>query len=128
MHLFPWSRLVTTQVSLSLYPVPSSINKELSARTLGHFTKALVQVSPGQNLLGFGSMMSWNEWVVIWSRVHGVKCRFERLDRKIIENSIPGGVGEELADMFDYISDFGYDGGDPSVVYPKDASHTSSQS
>ncbi|KFZ03600.1 hypothetical protein V502_10813 [Pseudogymnoascus sp. VKM F-4520 (FW-2644)] len=94
----------------------------------GHFTKALVQVAPGQNLLGFGSMMSWNEWVVIWGRVHGVKCRFERLDRKIIENSIPGGIGEELADMFEYISDFGYDGGDPSVVYPKDASHTSSQS
>lgn len=67
-------------------------------------------------------MLSWNEWVVIWGRVHGVKCRFERLDRKVVEDAIPGGVGEELADMFGYISDFGYDGGDPSVVHPKDAS------
>ncbi|KAL5352571.1 hypothetical protein ACLOAV_002519 [Pseudogymnoascus australis] len=87
----------------------------------GHFTKALVQVPSGKNLLGFGSMLSWNEWVVIWGRVHGVKCRFERLDRKVVEDAIPGGVGEELADMFGYISDFGYDGGDPSVVHPKDA-------
>ncbi|KAH9204935.1 hypothetical protein DL95DRAFT_318500 [Leptodontidium sp. 2 PMI_412] len=93
---------------------------ELSACALGHFTKALVQVAPGQNLLGFGSMMSWNEWVVVWSRIHGVKCRFDRLNRKVVENSIPGGIGEELADMFEYISDFGYDGGDPSVVHPKD--------
>ncbi|KAH9204493.1 hypothetical protein DL95DRAFT_319361 [Leptodontidium sp. 2 PMI_412] len=84
----------------------------------GNFTKALVQVSPGKNLLGFGSMMSWNEWVHVWGRVHGVECRFERLDRKFVEDTVPGGVGAEIADMFEYISDFGYDGGDPSVVHP----------
>lgn len=86
----------------------------------GHFTKALVQVPPGQNLLGYASMLSWNEWVLLWGRIHGVTCRFERLDRKVVENAIPGGIGEEFADMFEYISEFGYDGGDPSVVHPKD--------
>jgi hypothetical protein len=25
-----------------------------------------------------------------------------------------------MADMFEYISEFGYDGGDPTVVLPKD--------
>ncbi|KAH9220808.1 hypothetical protein DL95DRAFT_432989 [Leptodontidium sp. 2 PMI_412] len=86
----------------------------------GAFTKALVQVAPGKNLLGFGSMMSWNEFVRIWGKFHGVECHFERLDRKIVEQAVPGGIGEEFADMFEYTSDFGYDGGDPSVVHPKD--------
>jgi hypothetical protein len=34
----------------------------------------------------------------------------------------PGGIGEELADMFEYIGEFGYDGGDPDVIYPEDVS------
>ncbi|PVH81998.1 NAD(P)-binding protein [Cadophora sp. DSE1049] len=86
----------------------------------GTCTKALVQVPPGKNLLAFGSMMSWNEWVALWGKIHGVKCTFVRMDRKVVENAIPGGVGEEYVDMLEYTSDFGYDGGDKSVVHPKD--------
>ncbi|KAH7386353.1 hypothetical protein BKA64DRAFT_726041 [Cadophora sp. MPI-SDFR-AT-0126] len=86
----------------------------------GTCTKALVQVPPGKNLLAFGSMMSWNEWTALWGKVHGVKCTFVRLDRKVVENAVPGGIGEEIADMFEYASDFGYDGGDKSVAHPKD--------
>ena len=70
-------------------------------------------------------MMSWNEWVLIWGRVHGVECRFERLDRKLVEEAVPGGVGAEISDMFEYASDFGYDGGDPSVVHPSSVSSPS---
>jgi hypothetical protein len=29
-----------------------------------------------------------------------------------------GTVGREFADMFAYVDEFGYDGGDPSVLYP----------
>ena len=97
----------------------------LISNTLGNFTKALVQVPPGKNLLGFGSMMSWNEWVLVWGRVHRVECRFERLDRKFVEDAVPSGVGAEIADMFEYVSDFGYDGGDPSVVHPSSVSSPS---
>ncbi|KAJ5604163.1 hypothetical protein N7537_007119 [Penicillium hordei] len=86
----------------------------------GNFVNALLQVEPGKNLLGYASMLSWNEFAALWGKTHGVTCRFQRLDRTILENAIPGGVGEELADMFGYIGDFGYDGRDPSVVYPKD--------
>ncbi|KAH8665563.1 hypothetical protein BGZ61DRAFT_538529 [Ilyonectria robusta] len=86
----------------------------------GLFTKALVHSEPGKILLGYGSLISWNEFAALWGKVHGVTCRFERLDRNVIESAVPGGIGEELADMFEYIGDFGYDGGDPSVVHPKD--------
>ncbi|EGU84375.1 hypothetical protein FOXB_05108 [Fusarium oxysporum f. sp. conglutinans Fo5176] len=68
----------------------------------GKFAKALVQVEPA-----------------LWGKVHGVTCRYERLDRKVLEAAVPGCIGEELADMFEYIGEFGYDGRDPSVVYPE---------
>ncbi|GFF43119.1 nmrA-like family domain-containing protein 1 [Aspergillus udagawae] len=86
----------------------------------GNFVNALLQVEPGKNLLGYSSMLSWNEFAALWGKIHGVTCRFQRLDRTVLENAVPGGIGEELADMFGYIGDFGYDGGDPSVVHPKE--------
>ncbi|KAJ5920620.1 hypothetical protein N7516_011478 [Penicillium verrucosum] len=85
----------------------------------GKFVKALVQVEPGKNLLGYGSFISWNEFAVLWGKIHGVECRFVRVHREVLENAVPGCVGEELADMFEYIGEFGYDGGDPSVVHPQ---------
>ncbi|KAK6206271.1 hypothetical protein QIS74_13690 [Colletotrichum tabaci] len=89
-------------------------------RDTGEFVKALLHVPAGQNLLGVASSLSWNEFAALWGKHHGVTCRFERLDRKVLEGAIPGGVGEELADMFEYIAEFGYDGGDPTIVLPKD--------
>ncbi|KAI1255203.1 hypothetical protein MGN70_003267 [Eutypa lata] len=84
------------------------------------FVKALLKVPAGQNLLGVASTLSWNEYAALWGKINGVTCRFERLDRKVLEDAIPGGIGEEMADMFEYISEFGYHGGDPTVVLPKD--------
>ncbi|KAM6516744.1 hypothetical protein FALCPG4_014917 [Fusarium falciforme] len=86
----------------------------------GLFVKALTQVEPGKHLLGASGFLSWNEFTTLWGKVHGVQCRFQRLDRAVLENAIPGGVGEELADMYEYIGDFGYHGGDPSVIFPAD--------
>ncbi|KAI6747667.1 hypothetical protein HG530_015775 [Fusarium avenaceum] len=84
----------------------------------GKFAKALVQVEPGKNLLGYGSLISWNEFAALWGKVHGVTCLYERVDRKVLEEAVPGCVGEELADMFEYIGDFGYDGRDPTIFHP----------
>lgn len=98
--------------------------EEYTAKGLptGLFVKALTQVEPGRHLLGASGFLSWNEFAALWGKVHGVKCRFERLDRKVLESAIPGGIGEELADMFEYIGDFGYHGCDPNVVFPADVS------
>ena len=39
-----------------------------------------------------------------------------------MDKMMPGGMGEELGEMFAYAAEFGYDGGDPSVITPKDVS------
>lgn len=89
--------------------------------TTGTCTKALVQVPAGKNLLCFGSMMSYNEWTALWAKILGVKATFVRLDRKIVEQAIPV-IGEEYCDMIEYTGEFGYDGGDKTIVHPKDVS------
>lgn len=33
-----------------------------------------------------------------------------------IDRSLPGGLGRELGEMFEYSNDPGYDGGDPKVL------------
>ncbi|KAF7556050.1 hypothetical protein G7Z17_g1749 [Cylindrodendrum hubeiense] len=91
-----------------------------ASRDTGVFVNALLQVEPGIHLLGCSDVLSWNEFAALWGKIHGVTSRFESLDRKVLEDAVPGGIGEELADMFAYIGEFGYDGGDPGVTYPKD--------
>jgi hypothetical protein len=76
-------------------------------------------LEPGKNLVGAGEVLSWNEWCAIWAKHNGVKCAFERKERKEMEDAM-GPLGREFADMFQYMDEFGYDGGDPSVVYPWD--------
>lgn len=85
----------------------------------GHFVKALVALPPGKNLMGAGSYLTWNEWLAMWSRHNNVTATFERQDPKELEQYM-GTAGRELADMWQYIDEFGYDGADPSVVYPWD--------
>ncbi|KAJ9667037.1 hypothetical protein H2201_002871 [Coniosporium apollinis] len=87
---------------------------------VGPLTKALVQAEPGKNLLGAASVLSWTEWCELWGKKHGVTCRYEECPPEKLDEAMPGGVGKELADMFVYFSDPGYDGGDPSVILPKD--------
>ncbi|KAG9187862.1 hypothetical protein G6011_05733 [Alternaria panax] len=84
----------------------------------GRLTKVLLQVAPGTHLLGATSMITWNEWCKMWSRVARVECSFERIPRKVLDDMGP--LGREIADMFQYMDEFGYDGGDPTVVYPWD--------
>jgi hypothetical protein len=69
--------------------------------------------------VGAGEVLSWNEWCAIWAKHNGVKCSFERKERKEMEDAM-GPIGREFADMFQYMDEFGYDGGDPSVMYPWD--------
>jgi hypothetical protein len=68
-------------------------------QTLGRLVQALIEREPGIHLVGAASMSSWDEWCRVWSKVNNVDCRFERLDRKVFEDTM-GSVGREFADMF----------------------------
>ncbi|CAG1959064.1 unnamed protein product [Fusarium graminearum] len=112
--------LVDARQDTGMHSIKCSIEdlEPLTSYVQGKFTKALVQAGPGKTLLGFGSLISWNEFAALWGKTYEATCRYKRIDRKVLETAVPGCIGEELADMFEYIGEFGYDGRDPSVVYP----------
>lgn len=84
--------------------------------------KALVEVEPGKNLAGAGGVHSWKEWAELFSKIKGVTCTYEDLPNGEMDKVIPGGLGAELEDMFRYMDDFGYFGGDKTVIYPSEVS------
>jgi hypothetical protein len=74
----------------------------------GAFAKRLTLVSPGENLLAFGDLLTWEEYVEMWSRVTGVKASFERKTVEEHDSFAPGGYGEEILEMYAYALEFGY--------------------
>lgn len=83
--------------------------------------RALLQIPPGVNLLGETSLVSWTEYMRVWGKLLGVaKSEYEDVSDESYDEAIPGGFGKELADMFRYMGDVGYDGGDPESVRKED--------
>lgn len=76
----------------------------------------------GTHLLAFGSMITWPDFVELIGKATGVKTEFVKAKVSDHAKLMPGGYGEEMGEMFAYAMDFGYWGGDPAVVYPKDVS------
>ena len=84
--------------------------------------KALTKVPPGKHVLAFGDLLLWSDYVKLWSKVTGVPAAFEHSTVATVDKLAPGGYGEEIGEMYAYSQDFGYWGGDPSVVFAKDVS------
>ncbi|KFY54197.1 hypothetical protein V497_07886 [Pseudogymnoascus sp. VKM F-4516 (FW-969)] len=88
----------------------------------GNFVKALTRLPAGTNLMAFGDRLTWSDYVKLWSKVTGVPATFEKATVLEHSNLAPGGYGEEMAEMYAYAQDFGYDGSDPSVVTVQEVS------
>lgn len=88
----------------------------------GKYAKALTKVSPGKNLLCFSDMLTFPEYVALWSKTRGVPAAFELTTIDVHAKLSPAGYGEEIGEMFAYMVEFGYWGKDPSTIYPKDVS------
>jgi hypothetical protein len=86
--------------------------------------RALTKVSSGKNVLAFGDLMPWADYVKLWSKTTGVPAVFEHSTIEDMDKVAPGGYGIEMAEMYAYAQDFGYWGkGDSSVIFARDVSY-----
>jgi hypothetical protein len=81
----------------------------------GPLVKALFSSSPGKNLLGYSSETSFEEIAEIWSKNLGKTVKYQRSTVDHMDKIMPGGVGRELGEMMEYISEPGYFGGDEAI-------------
>ncbi|GKT41492.1 NmrA-like family domain-containing protein 1 [Colletotrichum spaethianum] len=96
-------------------PIPHVLVEET-----GLYVKALVQAPPGTHLLACSELMTWPDYVKLWSRIQGIPAVFERFTLDDMDKLAPGGFGIEIGEMHAYNMEFGYWGGDPSIVLPAD--------
>ena len=88
----------------------------------GAFVKGLLSVPPGRNVLGYSSLVSKEEYMRLWCRHLGVKGAFKQVSADEWDKQFPESMRKEVAEASAYAEEFGYHGGDPDVVHPKDVS------
>jgi hypothetical protein len=80
-------------------------------------------VSPGKNVLAFGDLLPWADYVKLWSEITGYPATFEHSTVDDLEKVAPGGYGIEVGEMYANAQDFGYWAQeDKSIIFAKDVS------
>jgi hypothetical protein len=125
------SQMAPHKVSDDAYVIafPLDSNRKIPmyhpSQDTGPLVKALIESSPGKNLMGYSSEISFDEIVEIWSKKLGKTVNYHRSTVDDMDKMMPGGVGRELGEMMEYISDPGYFGGEDAIkelgaITPKD--------
>jgi len=79
---------------------------------MGSFTYAVYQMPPGKAYMAAGTFCSWREWIETWGKVTGARVSYKQITPEEMIASVPDqDFGIEVAYMFSYTSDPGYDGG-----------------
>lgn len=91
-----------------------------ASQDTGVLTKALVEAEGEKNLLAYRGLISYDEFIGLWSRTVGIPAQRDLHSKT---SDLPPLPLEELLEGFGYMAEFGYEGwDDPTVVHPKDVS------
>lgn len=98
-------------------------------RDTGPLVKKLVEdVQPGARLLGLSKMASYREYLSTWARVVGKELAGDQGIKQVSPEQFAGRMKgdkdhkEHMLETWAFAAEFGYDGGDPEMLYPKDVS------
>jgi hypothetical protein len=79
---------------------------------MGNFTYAVSQLPPGKAYMAAGTFSSWTEWINTWSKITGAPASYKQISQEaMIEATGEHDLGLEVALMYSYANDPGYDGG-----------------
>ena len=93
---------------------------EVNADT-GTYVYAIAQLPPGKSYMAAGTVCSWTEYMRLWSEVTGARGRYQQSTlEQFAKASSDEPSGWEIGEMFEYMSDPGYDGGDKELLYVED--------
>ncbi|KAL1873163.1 hypothetical protein Daus18300_003982 [Diaporthe australafricana] len=81
---------------------------------MGNFVYAVYQMSSwcGKEYMAEGATCTWPEWIAAWSKATGKPAKYRHISREdMIKACGDEDFGGEIADMYAYTSNPGYDGG-----------------
>jgi hypothetical protein len=91
----------------------------------GAFVHALIKAPAPTQILAVSEWCTSREWLEQWSRVTGVKSRIEQADAGEFQGDDPTGFMESVLETGQFISEFGFSGGDEMILMPEQVSATS---
>ncbi|KAJ5208401.1 hypothetical protein N7449_002780 [Penicillium cf. viridicatum] len=86
-------------------------------RDTGVYVKALLENSPGKNVLAYTQMTTFRKFWTLWADVRNVKIEAKVVGLDDFFQKLPEFLRREFQDSLRYIVEFGYTGGDPDVCY-----------
>lgn len=94
---------------------PTSPNKPIPhfdpVGDMGNFVYAVHQLPPGKAYMAAGTTCSWTDFLATWGRISGYCVRYKEVTQEQMIAATPDtDAGIEVAHMFSYSSDPGYDG------------------
>ena len=99
---------------------PLTIIPHLDPRKdVGPFVQALLQLPPNSTLMAAGTWCTWPEWIQKWGQILGINTSYKQVTLADFEKWMPGGLGQELGDMFEFSTEL-FDRGDPNVLKATD--------
>lgn len=76
----------------------------------------------GKVVLGYRENTTFAKFIETFVAATGRKAQYVVRDGDVSELPFPDDLKLEVSDNWKYINEFGYDGGDPAVIHPKDVS------
>ncbi|KAK5133191.1 hypothetical protein LTR08_008127 [Meristemomyces frigidus] len=87
----------------------------------GYFVKALISAPAGTTLLGYGELMTAEQFVAAWGLVLGKEVCVQSLTEEVaLAAGMPAFMAQEIGESGEYATTYGWDGGDPEVKHPAD--------
>jgi hypothetical protein len=88
---------------------------------MGNFVYAVSTLQPGKTYLAEGTTCSWTEYMRLWSEVTKVPASYQQISVEELVKIVPDEeFAREVADMFLYSSEPGYDGGVGTTLHASD--------
>jgi len=108
------------QMSFATHPDAPVPHLDVNADT-GNYVYAIAQLPPGKAYMAEGTTCSWSEYMRLWSKIKKTPATYKECSMEELAKAAPDiYFGWEIADMFDYSTDPGYDGGDASLLKAAD--------
>ena len=67
-------------------------------------------------MLGTSSVMPYGEFVRLWGDFHGVEASLQSLSVEDVDKLVSGGLGREVGETAAYTQEFGWDGGEGTML------------
>ena len=106
---------------------PDALIPHLDPRSdTGPHVRALLQLPPNSTLMAASEWCTWPDWIKKWGEMTGVKTSYKQVTVGDFDEHMPGGLGKEIGEMFEFSFDSGYNADQANTLKAWDLEKVSS--